>query len=181
MGAGSASSTAVAFDLVPNQALDSKVALFGHITKGGAQKQTRPEIWSNLRQFLDDAILYNKNPGAFNKGDARKTVARSRHLAAMKPILEGRTPWVIDVHRSADIRNLINMKKEYPKLKLVVSGGAEAWTVAPLLKESDIPVMITPSLQTPLNCHGAPACVAPQVYCHSQFVYLILFDEVVYG
>ncbi len=181
VGGGLVSSMGVAFDLVPNQVLNPEVALLGRVTKGGAVSESRAQIWSDLKQFLDDAILYNQSPESFNRRGVRETVVPSRQLAAMKPVLSGAIPWIVEAHRSTDIKNLVNLKNSYPGLRLVVLGGTEAWMVSDLLKKNKIPVMMTPSLQTPQTFDQLRARFDQAAYLHNEGVPLIIIDGNGYG
>ncbi len=178
---GLVSSMGVAFDLMPQQVLDSDAALFGRITKGGALEQNRAQMWSNLRQFLDDAAMYRKNPQAFNKGQVRKSQTSARHLAAMGPVLAGDVPWVFEAHRASDIKNVVNLQKNHPKLKLVISGGAEAWMVADQLKKNNIPVMLTPSAQTPQTFDQLRARFDQAAFLNDKGVEIIIVDGTGFG
>ena len=178
---GAASSMAVAFDMIPEQILDPQVALYGRVTKGWGENPTRAETWSRLRQFLDDAVLYGKNPQAFHKGNTRNTETSSRHLAAMQPVLSGQVPWIVEAHRATDIKNVVALSRDYKGLRLVIKGAAEAWTVSAILKKNNIPVMITPSLQTPLTFDHLRARFDQAAYLEDQGVKLIIVDTGGYG
>ena len=146
----------------------------------GSNKTTRSELWNHIRQFMEDVVAYNKNPKAFNQGQSHSLVAPSGQLAAMKPVLEGKRPWVIKAHRADDIKKLIDLKKKYNKgaykLKLVILGGTEAWKWAKQLRAHRIPVMMTPSLQTARDFDRVEARFDQAAYLHKQGVKLILMD-----
>jgi imidazolonepropionase-like amidohydrolase len=101
-----------------------------------------------LREALMDARDYARNRSAFERG-ARRTYARSRlDLEALQPVLAGDIPIVALVHRAADIEALLRLKREF-KLRVIVSGGAEAWLVADQLAAESVPVIMDPFVNLP--------------------------------
>ena len=71
-------------------------------------------------------------------------------LEALVPIVERRLPLITAVAREPDIREAIAFADRV-KVNIVISGGAEAGLVAPLLKERNIPVVIGNVLTPPLR------------------------------
>lgn len=61
--------------------------------------------------------------------------------AALVPVLQGRQPLLVHVERASDILNVINLKNEFPSLKIVIVGATEGWLVADRLAKSGIPVI----------------------------------------
>lgn len=61
--------------------------------------------------------------------------------AALVPVLQGRQPLLIHVERASDILNVIDLKREFPQLKIVIVGGSEGWLVADRIAKSGIPVI----------------------------------------
>jgi imidazolonepropionase-like amidohydrolase len=61
--------------------------------------------------------------------------------AALVPVLQGRQPLLIHVERASDILNVVNLKREFPSLKIVIVGGSEGWLVANRIAASGIPVI----------------------------------------
>ena len=56
---------------------------------------------------------------------------------------KGEIPFVIEVHRVAEIQELITIKREFG-IRVVIKGGAEAWKVAGQLAKNDIGVIVDP-------------------------------------
>ncbi|MGL1204169.1 hypothetical protein ACSTK0_25040, partial [Vibrio parahaemolyticus] len=65
-------------------------------------------------------------------------------IAALKPVLAGEQPLVLHVDRASDIRAALRLADDYG-IKLIISGGAEAWRVAKLLADQRVPVLLDPS------------------------------------
>jgi imidazolonepropionase-like amidohydrolase len=61
--------------------------------------------------------------------------------AALVPVLQGRQPLLIHVERASDILNVVDLKREFPALKIVIVGGSEGWLVASQIAKSGIPVI----------------------------------------
>lgn len=64
--------------------------------------------------------------------------------AALVPVVQGRQPLYAHVERAADIRMALNLKREFPALKLVLVGVTEGWMVAKELAAAGVPVFATP-------------------------------------
>lgn len=61
--------------------------------------------------------------------------------AALVPVLQGRQPLFVHVERASDILNVLDLKREFPALKIVIVGASEGWLVADRLAKSGIPVI----------------------------------------
>ncbi|HWI87751.1 MAG TPA: amidohydrolase family protein [Sphingomicrobium sp.] len=61
--------------------------------------------------------------------------------AALVPVLQGRQPLLIHVERASDILNVLNLRREFPSLKIVIVGASEGWLVANRIAASGIPVI----------------------------------------
>ena len=58
--------------------------------------------------------------------------------------------FVFEVHRAADIRQVLALSKRYG-IKPVIAGGTEAWVVAPELAAADVPVLVDPLVNLPAS------------------------------
>lgn len=63
-------------------------------------------------------------------------------LEALAPAAQGRLPVMVRAEREADIRAAVAFAQEQG-LRLIVSGGLEAWRCADLLREKDVPVLLS--------------------------------------
>ena len=61
--------------------------------------------------------------------------------AALVPVLQGRQPLLVHVERASDILNVLDLKREFPSLKIVIVGATEGWLVADQIAHSGIPVI----------------------------------------
>ena len=73
--------------------------------------------------------LFNANRKAYDHGELRDLGLSRVDLDALVPVIEGRMPLIVGVHRASDIRQALQLAREY-KLRLILSGAAEGWRVA---------------------------------------------------
>jgi imidazolonepropionase-like amidohydrolase len=107
----------------------------------GDKITARGELFARLRELLDDARAYARRKPDFERNQARQFLAGRLDLDAMIPVLEGRQPLVVRANRASDIEMALEIAREY-SLKLVITGGAEAWQVAPKLAAAKVPVLV---------------------------------------
>ena len=130
--------------------LKDPVALFvslgeaGQKTAGGA----RSGALMTLHEAFQDAKDYAANRAAYDKAGRRAYSLSRADLEALQPALKGQMPVVVQVDRASDIEALTDLAAEF-KLKLVVSGGAEAWMVADKLAKAKVPVILNPMRDLP--------------------------------
>ena len=60
---------------------------------------------------------------------------------ALVPVVEGRVPLLVHVERGSDILNVLELRREFPALKLVLVGATEGWTVAREIAAAGVPVI----------------------------------------
>jgi len=119
----------------------SPVAMFGQIgTPQSIGAQSRGELMLKLREVLDDARTYNRRKADFERAQTRQFAASRLDLEALLPVLDGRVPLVLDADRASDIESALKLARDY-NIKLILTGGAEAWMVADKLAAARVPVM----------------------------------------
>lgn len=96
-----------------------------------------------LRELLDDAREFKKNPGGFDKNQMRKLVASRLDLRAVGDALAGKLPVVFHVDRAADILSVLALAREN-KLRPVIASAAEGWKVAEAIAKAKAPVIVYP-------------------------------------
>lgn len=67
--------------------------------------------------------------------------------AVLGRIAEGELPLVIEAHRAAEIRALLDGTKDHPRLRWILAGGTEAHVHAEELARRRIPVLVWPALR----------------------------------
>jgi len=86
----------------------------------------------------------NPNESRVYGPDARRSddVLLTRFdAAALVPVLQGRQQLLVHVERASDILQVIDLKREFPSLRIVIVGATEGWLVAPDIARSGIPVI----------------------------------------
>ena len=61
--------------------------------------------------------------------------------AALVPVLQGRQHLLVHVERASDILQVIDLKREFRSLRIVIVGAREGWLVADRIAASGIPVI----------------------------------------
>ena len=131
-----------------------------------AEKQLVKQI-KKLDDFFAQAKAWSDDPNREKKTDLR--------LAAMAPVLKGETAMFIHADRLKEIMAALEFTGRW-KLRTVLVGGRDAWRIAPMLKEKNVAVILSPvqelplrrgepydtSFTTPLKLHeaGVPFCIA---------------------
>ncbi len=104
---------------------------------------SRAGQWMLLDQLVDEA----RGRLSADSGFALLTPAGRRALARY---LDGGGRIVAEVDRAADIRQLLRWAQRQG-VQVAVSGGAEAWKLAPELAAADVPVFVDPLVNLPGN------------------------------
>jgi imidazolonepropionase-like amidohydrolase len=100
----------------------------------------RGELIVKLRELLSDTRDYRQHRAEFERAQRRPYVATRADLEAMIPVLEGREPLLVSVDRASDIREAMQIGKDFG-IKVIIGGGAEAWMLADDLAKAKIPVL----------------------------------------
>jgi imidazolonepropionase-like amidohydrolase len=129
----------------PLQAPSAMIAALG--TRAIASG-SRGHAVERLRELLDDADVYRRNRGAFERNQARRFAANRLDLEALVPVLEGRLPLVVFATAEVDIRTALALARER-RLRVAIVGGTEAWRVARELAAAKVPVILDPTANLP--------------------------------
>jgi imidazolonepropionase-like amidohydrolase len=103
-----------------------------------------------LRAMLDDVRAYMANRANFDLGHSRPLELSREDLDALIPVVQGREPLMVTVHRAADIRQVLELARER-KLKLILEGAEEGWRVAPEIAAAKVPVLLDGSADLPAS------------------------------
>jgi imidazolonepropionase-like amidohydrolase len=116
-----------------------------------ARELARYSPGTSARSTSPDArsqpVVGNPNESRLLGPDARRSddVLLTRFdAAALVPVLQGQQSLVVHVERASDILQVLELRKEFPNLKLVIVGATEGWLVADQLAKSGIPVIASP-------------------------------------
>ena len=64
--------------------------------------------------------------------------------AALVPVVRGEQPLYVVAERASDIREAIRLKRDFPRLDLVILGASEGWLVANEIAAANVPVIADP-------------------------------------
>jgi len=110
---------------------------------------SRSAQWIFLREALNEAQRYAATAKEENKTLPERDYLLNRtNLIALLPVAQGKIPLAITAQRESDIRQAIKLADDF-KLKIVVCGADEAWRIAAVLAERNIPVVLNPFDSTP--------------------------------
>ena len=131
--------------------LQAPVAMIADIgSKSDQIGGTRAEVLQRLRDLLSDTREYVRRRADYDRNATRELAARRGDLEAMIPVVQGRLPLVIEANRSSEIESALNLATEF-SLRIIISGGAEAWMVADKLAAAKVPVIVGALNNIPLS------------------------------
>lgn len=103
-----------------------------------------------LRKLLRDAEAYGLAQDAYARDTKLPRPTTNLMLAALVPFVRGERPVVLRAQRETEIRNAVRFADEM-KLKAIILGGEDSAKVAALLKEKNVPVILTGNLSLPMR------------------------------
>lgn len=103
---------------------------------------SRPAAFLQFRASLKAAQRYARNPAAYS-GDSKDSLLPAADAEALVPVVNGEMPLLVHVDRGIDILNVIDIRREFPQLKLVLVGASEGWTVGQQIAAAGLPVIAT--------------------------------------
>lgn len=115
------------------------------IGDAAAQRDRQTEL---IRRMLRDAEAYARAVDAAAADPKLPRVDPDVILAPLVPYVRGQRPVIFRADRANEIRAAVRFAEEM-KLKPVILGGTEAWRVASLLKERNVPVIVDHVLNLP--------------------------------
>jgi imidazolonepropionase-like amidohydrolase len=95
-----------------------------------------------IRKMLRDAEAYGRAQDAYAKDKSLPRPDRNIVLEPLVPYVRGEQPVIFRADREAEIRGALRFADEM-KLKAIILGGNDAWKVASLLKDKNVPVILT--------------------------------------
>jgi imidazolonepropionase-like amidohydrolase len=112
---------------------------------GSAQAKKNEKELEILRLFFEQADQYSKTA---------KSETFNARLDAMKGVLTGTKNMYVHVNGAKSIIQVIQFFKQYPGVKTVLVEATDAYLVKDLIKEKNIPVVITNIHQLPMHNHS---------------------------
>ena len=125
-----------------------KIALTLDMGDAGAEAAgSRGSAMVLAAEALDDARRFSRNRAAFDKTDIPSRYTRA-DLEALLPVVEGRTPLLVRVHRAADILQVLRFAAR-EHVRVLLEGAEEGWTVAAELARTQTPVIVDTEADLP--------------------------------
>lgn len=90
----------------------------------------------HFRAMLREAQDYAANRDAFDDD-----LLKAEDAKALLSVLRGETRLLVHVEGANDMLRLIELKRDFPAIKMVFVGATEGWRVAPQLAQAGIPVI----------------------------------------
>jgi imidazolonepropionase-like amidohydrolase len=122
----------------------TRARAFEYVELGEAGGQeaggSRPAAYAMLHEALAEAADYRRNPAAFG-GREKDSLVKRPDAATLLSALDGKTPLLVHVERASDILSVLELRKEYPTLRLVLLGATEGWMVAQQIAAAHVPVV----------------------------------------
>lgn len=112
-------------------------------SKRNAAGTARGAVLASLKGALKEALPRKGNAGGgkFIKSEADRVV--------LAKVANGLVPLYVEESRASFILQLLNLKKEFQALRLVIVGADEAWMVADAIAAAKAAVVITPDQNLP--------------------------------
>jgi imidazolonepropionase-like amidohydrolase len=101
-----------------------------------------------IRRTLRDAEAYGRARDAYARDKTLPRPEQNLMLEALIPYVRGERPVVFRADRETEMRGAIRFAEEM-KLKPIILGGDDAWKMIGLLKEKNVPVILTGVLDLP--------------------------------
>jgi imidazolonepropionase-like amidohydrolase len=114
--------------------------------RGDGGPGTRAKVMAELRQHL---MTGAKHAAAMAKAEADDEIdAPDRDLRkeALARVANGTTPLMVTAHEAADLINVLRLHTEFPDVRFVIDGAAEAPLVLDELVEAGLPIIVHPTM-----------------------------------
>jgi imidazolonepropionase-like amidohydrolase len=110
------------------------------------QEKEREEQLKKIRDAFEDARAYARAREAMRLGGPAVEVDTA--LEAMLPVLDGKLPVIVHADEIRQIRSAVAWAAE-EGVRMILAGSDDVWRVAELLRERQIPVILTGVLSLP--------------------------------
>ncbi|MEO0500865.1 MAG: amidohydrolase family protein, partial [Pseudomonadota bacterium] len=138
-------------------ATDTTPVLPGHryltidLGEGGARRAggSRAAAFTRLADAFREADAFARNRSGYAFGRTKDALLTRADAEALVDVIRGRIPAMISVDRASDIRAVLALKSDYPRMDMILTGVAEGWLVADELARANVPVIVTPTQNLP--------------------------------
>ncbi len=105
------------------------------------------EKQQRLARFMKECRLYD---AARSHKETANSVLKDPRYEAMRPYVTGKKSIFVEAHSRQQIAGALIWAEE-EKLKIVITGGTEAWKLGRALKARKVPVIIGPVMRAPIE------------------------------
>lgn len=123
-------------DSTTMQAMTLGSSIRGYFDKPG----TRARAVADLRRSLYEALEYHR------KRAGEDPPERDLDKEALAAVATGRMPALLEAHRANDILTALRLVREFPEMRMILSGASEAYLVLDELREMGVPVILHPTM-----------------------------------
>lgn len=109
--------------------------------EGYAYPATLMGVMAHLRQVLLDAERQILLKERYASGLDLIAPPRDAVLDSLAPVLAGKVPLVLEAKTEEDVRLALGLQDDFAGLRIVISGGLEAWTLSDMLARRGVGVI----------------------------------------
>lgn len=130
----------------------SKVGMVIAFGESGAERSggARGAELVLVRAALEEARTYMRNRAAYDRGEARPYELSRVDLEALALVVSGQMPLIAQADRASDIRDVLTLARD-EKIKVIISGADEGWTLASEIARAGVPVILDPLSDLPVS------------------------------
>ena len=117
---------------------------------------SRPASFAGFRTALVEARDFGRNRAAYD-GRTRDALLLRADAEALLRVIDGTVPLAVHVEGGPDILRVLGLAREFPKLRLVLVGATEGWTVAREIAAARVPVIASALIDLPTQFESVAA------------------------
>jgi len=109
---------------------------------GGDYPSSPMGVFALVKQTLLDAQRYSTVWSIYNAHPGARRPEYNRALESLQPLVGRRLPAIIPADSPTEIQRVLELASTF-RLSLIVAGGAESGSIAPVLRERNVPVLLS--------------------------------------
>ena len=117
---------------------------------------SRPASFAGFRTALAEARDFGRAPGSYD-GRTRDALLLRADAQALLRVIDGTVPLAVHVEGGPDIVRVLGLVREFSKLRLVLVGATEGWTVAREIAAARVPVIASALIDLPTQFESVAA------------------------
>lgn len=109
---------------------------------GGDYPSSPMGVFALVKQTLLDARRYSTVWSIYSATPGARRPEYNRALESLQPLVGQRLPAIIPADSPTEIQRVLDLASTF-RLNLIISGGAESGDIAPVLRERNVPVLLS--------------------------------------